>query len=117
KLVSDDRAREAMIIHKLARVPYRAGRYAEAVRWINRGLRVLEGMESTEATRSRAQLMALLAGMRVFQGRNEEATRAAKWLIDLAEDAGDWRAGDPLILDALARAYYLSDIVDLRRGR
>ena len=39
RLLSDDPPREALLIEKLARIPYRGGRYAEAVRWINRGLK------------------------------------------------------------------------------
>ena len=46
----------------------RFGRYAEALRWYNRGLRSLDGLEPEEQARMRAELGLAYAGVRVRQG-------------------------------------------------
>jgi class 3 adenylate cyclase/tetratricopeptide (TPR) repeat protein len=76
----------------------RFGRYAEALRWYNRGLRSLDQLEPDEQARMRAELGLAYAGVRVRQG---EFVDGAGWCKRVAEEAG---AGN---LPALAHAYYL----------
>jgi tetratricopeptide (TPR) repeat protein len=81
-----------------------------AVRWANRGLRVLEAVEGKEAARWRARLLAELAGFRQRQGRSGEAERLARRAMVEAEAIGEQHA--------LARACYVLDwaLVDLGRA-
>ena len=76
----------------------RFGRYAEALRWYNRGLRSLDGLEPDEQARMRAELGLAYAGVRVRQG---EFVDGAGWCKRVAEEAGAEN------LPALAHAYYL----------
>jgi adenylate cyclase len=77
----------------------RFGRYPEALRWYNRGLRSLDELEPEEQVRMRSELGLAYAGVRVRQG---EFVDGAGWCKRVAEEAG--RAND---LPALAHAYYL----------
>jgi class 3 adenylate cyclase len=77
----------------------RFGRYSEALRWYNRGLRSLEELEPDEQVRMRSELALAYAGVRVRQG---EFVDGAGWCKRVVEEAG--KADD---LPALAHAYYL----------
>ena len=77
----------------------RFGRYPEALRWYNRGLRSLDELEPEEQGRMRSELALAYAGVRVRQG---EFIDAAGWCKRVAEEAG--KVDD---LPALAHAYYL----------
>jgi class 3 adenylate cyclase/tetratricopeptide (TPR) repeat protein len=109
RLVSGDPVHEARLLLKQAYIPEREGRYAEAIRWIGKGLRTLEGTSSVEARRQRAQLSVWHAAVRQLQGRSAEAIRWCSRAIEDAERSGD--------RDALAHAYYVLDWAYAELGR
>jgi class 3 adenylate cyclase/tetratricopeptide (TPR) repeat protein len=96
KLRSGDPVGEAALLYKESWIPERSGSYPQAVRWIMRGLRTLEGVESVEAARLRAKLRGWLGSVRLMQGRLGEAISCSAAAIAEAEAAGD----DSVIADA-----------------
>jgi class 3 adenylate cyclase/tetratricopeptide (TPR) repeat protein len=111
RIVADDPVRTADLLHRHARVEFRAGRVVPAVRWTRRGLRVLERVEGPEAAGVRAHLTAMLATLRQRQGRMEEAIELCHGAIAEAESAG----ADA----AVANACFILDwaLVDSGRAR
>ncbi len=109
KHLAGDPAAAAGILYKEARIPYRAGSYSQAIRWIRRGEKVLEGVEGEDAAKRRAKLTALYAAMRAAQGRMSEAVEWCRRAIEQAEAAGE--------MDALGRAYYVLDYAWAHQGR
>jgi class 3 adenylate cyclase/tetratricopeptide (TPR) repeat protein len=109
RLSHDDPLRQARLLYRHADIAARRERLSASVRWINRGLRALDGLESDEAIRLRARLQARLAGVRVGQGRAAEAVKLCQTMIPKAEAAGELRA--------LARACYLLDSALAELGR
>ncbi len=109
RLLSGDPVAEAGVLYKEARIPYRAGRYSDGVRLVRRGQKVLEGVESEEAEKTRAKLTVLYAVMRAAQGKLSEAVKWCLRTMELAEAAGE--------LDALGRAYYVLDYAWAQQGR
>jgi class 3 adenylate cyclase/tetratricopeptide (TPR) repeat protein len=77
----------------------RFGRYAEALRWYERGLRSLDELDEDERRGMRSELGLAYAGVRVRQG---EFVDGAGWCKRVVEEAGP-----ELDLPALAHAYYL----------
>jgi class 3 adenylate cyclase/tetratricopeptide (TPR) repeat protein len=77
----------------------RFGRYPEALRWYNRGLRSLDDLPPEEQARMRSQLALAYAGVRVRQG---EWVDGAGWCRRVVEDAS--KIDD---LPALAHAFHL----------
>ena len=77
----------------------RFGRYSEALRWYNRGLRSLDELDADEKVRMRSELALAYAGVRVRQG---EFADGAGWCKRVVEEAA---AIDDLA--ALAHAYHL----------
>jgi class 3 adenylate cyclase/tetratricopeptide (TPR) repeat protein len=77
----------------------RFGRYAEALRWYNRGLRSLDALPPDEQSRMRSELGLAYAGVRVRQG---EFVDAAGWCKEVVEEAST-----AANLPALAHAYHL----------
>jgi class 3 adenylate cyclase/tetratricopeptide (TPR) repeat protein len=109
RVTSGDPLTQARLLLKQAWIPERAGRYADALRWIRRGQRTLDGVESEEAARLRAQLSVWYAAVRQGQGRNEEAIRWCRAAITEAEAVQE--------LDALAQAYFILDWAFVELGR
>ncbi|HWC86078.1 MAG TPA: adenylate/guanylate cyclase domain-containing protein [Solirubrobacteraceae bacterium] len=101
RLRKGDALAEARLLYHQADITERHGRLTAAVRSLNRGLRVLEGLESTEAKVWRARLIADLGGIRMRQGRVTEAIERSRQAMAEAESVGELRA--------LARACYLLD--------
>jgi class 3 adenylate cyclase/tetratricopeptide (TPR) repeat protein len=101
RLSAGDPVAQARLSLKEARIREAAGRYSDAVRWVRRGERSLEGLSTEEAKRQRAQLSVWHAVLRQSQGRHLEAARWCERAIALAEEAGD--------REALAHAYYILD--------
>ncbi len=89
KLLGTDMVAQAELCLKEAWMPERVGRYSEAVRWIRRGLRMIEEVVGTEAGRLRAQLMTWYAAVRQAQGRSREAVSWCGLAIDEARTHGD----------------------------
>jgi class 3 adenylate cyclase/tetratricopeptide (TPR) repeat protein len=109
RLIRADRLREAELMLKHARMSKALGDFSLALRWVTRGLRVLEGVEDDRATRLRAKLAANHAGFRFHQGRYEEAERWGERAIREAKAVGDD--------EALALAYQMLDLVGTWSGR
>jgi class 3 adenylate cyclase/tetratricopeptide (TPR) repeat protein len=109
RLVAGDRVAGARLMLKQGWIPDRSGRFTEALRWIGRGLRLLDGVAGESAAQQRAQLTVWYAAVRQAQGRHREAIRWARRAVDEAEAAGEQQA--------LAHAYYLLDwaLVDVGR--
>jgi class 3 adenylate cyclase/tetratricopeptide (TPR) repeat protein len=89
RLVADDPVRTAHLLWRHASIAYRAGQISRAVRWSNRALRALDGVDDPAAAACRAHVVATLAGVRQRQGRTDEAIRLARQAIADAEATGE----------------------------
>ncbi|MGH2725757.1 MAG: ATP-binding protein, partial [Actinomycetota bacterium] len=108
RLSPDDPVASARLLFKEARIAERLGRYAEALRWISRGRRMLDGVDGVAAGRQRAQLGVLYAAMREAQGHHADAVRWCRRAIAEAEASGD--------RDALAHGYAMLDWAQVSLG-
>ena len=109
RLVRGDPVAEARLVMKLARVQGWLDRYATALRWITKGLHLLDGVEGNDAARVRADLLGLYGWFCQEAGHH---TRAIEWCtraIAEAEAAGE--------LPALAEALRVSDWARMQLGR
>ena len=88
RLVRDDPVAEAGLLLKLAWVQGWLDRYSQALRWITRGLRTLEGVEGREAAHRRAQLLAWYGHFCQESGRHARAIRWSMRAIAEAEAVG-----------------------------
>ena len=104
-----DPVEEARLMLKHALGPWRLGRYPQALRWLTRGIDVLEGHEEPPAVRQRASLYARKAVIRQKQGNPLEAIAWCRRAIEGAE-ASDAR-------EALAQAFYVLDWAYATMGR
>jgi class 3 adenylate cyclase/predicted ATPase len=109
KLRGDDALYDARLCLKQGTIADRLGDFSQAVRWIRRGLRRLDGVSDTEAAVLRARLTAWFGGVRVFQGRPQDAIRLCESAIELARAANE--------LDALAHAQSMLDCAYVDLGR
>ena len=98
---AEDPVSEARLLLKQAWIEERFGRYQQALRWVTRGLRELEGATGPEAGRQRARLCAGYAAIRQGQGRYREVLRWCRRAIEEAEALGE--------REALAHAYFIMD--------
>ena len=98
RLLPDDPIAQARLCDRQAEVAERSEALSRAVRWLKRGLGVLDGLEGDDAVRSRARLHSHLAGIRNRQGHWAEAVRLCRQAIAEAEAVRE--------LPALARACY-----------
>jgi predicted ATPase/class 3 adenylate cyclase len=101
RLHEGDSVDEARLLLKHAWIPERLGRYSQALRWIRRAQRLLEGDPGEPAARQRAQLHAWHANINIYQGRFGEAIAWCRRAVDEAERSGE--------KDALALTYQLLD--------
>ncbi len=109
RLLRDNPIAQARLCHLHADVAGRSEALTAAVRWLNRGLRSIEGLESSEAVGWRARMRSYLAGIRNRQGRWTGAASACRQAIAEAESVGEMRA--------LARACYNLDFALVEMGR
>jgi tetratricopeptide (TPR) repeat protein len=109
RLQSDERVTLAGLCAKEYRAAMSQGRSANGVRWLRRGLHLLEDADGLVMLERRAQLRYLYAYGRLQAGRPAEALR---WCSLAQADAE--RSGDRL---ALASAYLLQDWALLAAGR
>jgi tetratricopeptide (TPR) repeat protein len=109
RLLGDDPVAQARLCHRQAEVAERVKSLTAAVRWLNRGLRYVDGVLSPEATMWRARLRSYLAGVRNRQGHWSDSARACLMAIAEAESVGE--------LGALARACYTLDWALVELGR
>lgn len=100
-LLDVEPAEQARLMLKEAAIPWRRGHYAQALRWVRRGLRLLEGLEGEQVSRQRARLLSQHAAIRLRQGLPLET-------IDWCNDAIDEASGADAE-EALAHAYCLLD--------
>ena len=89
---------QARLCDSQAEVAERCEALTAAVRWLTRGLRYIEGLQTTGARIARARIRSHLGGIRNRQGRWAEAVRVFRQAIADAEAVGE--------LPALARACY-----------
>jgi predicted ATPase/class 3 adenylate cyclase len=107
--VGPDRVHEAALLLRHAQVAERAGRVVPAIRWAQRGLRALDGLESGAARSCRARTLSLLATVRQRQGRMEQAISLCRAAIAEAMAAGED--------SALAHACFILDWALFDSGR
>ena len=88
----------------------RSGSNPQAVRWLRRGMRLLEGREDTAAAQQYARLIASYGQIRQAQGRRLDGVEWLNRAIEAAQRAGE--------KEALAHAYFILDwaLVELGRG-
>ncbi len=89
RLIGDDAVSQARLMLKLARVQGWLDRYGNALRWISRGLRVLEQSAGLDAERQRAELMAWYGRFCQEQGHHRRAVRWCTLAAEVAESVGD----------------------------
>jgi tetratricopeptide (TPR) repeat protein len=109
RLVTDDPLAQARLCYRHTVIAEHAARLATAVRWANRGRRILDGPQEREGVVWRARLLARLAFYRGRQGRLREAERICRKAIAEAESVGE--------LDAQGYAYWTLDWVLFELGR
>jgi tetratricopeptide (TPR) repeat protein len=109
RLLREDPLAQARLCHRHASAAHRGEAMSKAVRWLNRGLRCLDGLDTRQATASRAEMRSLLGGIRSMQGRSREAIRICRQAITEADSVGELRA--------LAHAYYALDWALVGAGR
>ena len=89
RLIGDDPVSQARLMLKLARVQGWLDRYGNALRWISRGLRVLERSTGLDADRQRAELMAWYGRFCQEQGQHRRAILWCTRAVEAAESVGD----------------------------
>jgi class 3 adenylate cyclase/tetratricopeptide (TPR) repeat protein len=87
------------LLHKEGVIRERFGRYSDALRWYNRGLRSIEALPAEEQQRMRFELSLAYAGVRVRQGEFAAGAEWCRRVVDEANQVND--------LPALAHAYHL----------
>lgn len=101
RLLPNDVIAQARICHSHAKVAERSTSLTAAVRWLQRGLRCVDGLDGAEAVACRAQIRSHLGGIRNRQGRWHDAIATCRQAMLDAEAVGD--------LSALAHACYALD--------
>ncbi|MGD0944110.1 MAG: adenylate/guanylate cyclase domain-containing protein [Acidimicrobiales bacterium] len=109
RLVDDDALAEARLALKLARVQAWLDRYASVLRWITKGLNILEGNESEEAARQRAELLAWYGRCCQDEGRHQLALKWSTLAVAEAEAVGH--------KEALADALRFIDYAKMELGQ
>lgn len=89
RLIASDSVIEARLLLKLARVEGWLDRYTSALRWITRGLNILDGIESTEAGRQRAELLGWYGRFCQEGGKHRLAIKWCTQAVEQAELAED----------------------------
>ncbi|HZR93488.1 MAG TPA: adenylate/guanylate cyclase domain-containing protein [Gaiellaceae bacterium] len=100
----------AQLMLKEAMVPYVVGRYPQALRWLTRALRALDGVDGEAARAQRARLHAWSGMVRLRQGKPVRAIAACRRALEEADEVAAAR-------DAVAHACYLLDWAYAALGR
>jgi tetratricopeptide (TPR) repeat protein len=109
RLAAADAVAEARLMLKLSWVQGRIHGYSRALRWLTRGLRVLDGLDGEAAARQRARLMAWYGRFCQDEGRHGAAIEWCRRAIAAGEAAHD--------KEALAHAYMVLDWAYTELGR
>jgi class 3 adenylate cyclase/tetratricopeptide (TPR) repeat protein len=109
RLLPPEPVGEARLVLKQAQQHGWLSKYSQALRWIRRGLRLLDEETSPAADRQRAQLSAWYARFCEEEGRHLLALRWCRRAIEEAEAAGE--------REALAHAYRTYDRACANLGR
>jgi len=109
RLLRDDPVESARLMLREGVIQWRRGRHGQAMRWIRRGMRLLEGVEGAEAQKHRAQLYVWHGVVRLRQGRAREAIDWCRRAIAEATAADARRP--------LAHGYYILDYALTSLGR
>ena len=96
-----ERVEDAELMLKQALVPWRLGRYPQALRWLTRALNSIDGDERKAAVRQRASLFAGKGVVRQKQGHPLETIAWCRRAIEAADASGARRRSP--------RAYYMLD--------
>jgi class 3 adenylate cyclase/tetratricopeptide (TPR) repeat protein len=107
--IEADPVEKARVMLKEALVPYWLGEYRRALRWLRRGLQLLEECEESEAAAERARFAAWYGLVRYKQGRPLEAIEWCRQAVDGASSVDS--------KDALAQAYVVLDWAYASLGR
>ncbi len=89
RTIPADAVAQAELCLKEAWMAERRGRYSEAIRWIGRGLRRIEGASGRAAGCMRAQLMTWYAAVRQGQGRSRDAVEWGERAVTEARSSED----------------------------
>jgi tetratricopeptide (TPR) repeat protein len=108
-LTDGNRVVQARLFYQHTRIAEHAARLATAVRWAQRGLRQLEGLDTREAVTWRARTLARLAFYRWRQGRLRESEELCHRAIAEARPVGE--------LEAEAYASWVLDVALFESGR
>jgi tetratricopeptide (TPR) repeat protein len=100
-LMIDDPVEQARVFARRTRARVRTGSYSLALRETTRGLRLVDGVEETDAVAARATLLAMRSEICMLQGRARTAIPLALKAVDEAQRAEE--------LEALAHAYTALD--------
>jgi class 3 adenylate cyclase/tetratricopeptide (TPR) repeat protein len=100
-LVKDDPVVQARLILRLSRVMGWLDRYRAALRWITKGIKILDEVPGTDAARERAQLLAWYGRFCQEEGHHKKATKWCTLAVTEAEGADE--------KDALANALKVLD--------
>jgi len=92
RLVAGDPVAEARLMLKISWSQAWLSRYSNALRWITRGLQVLDDIESETASSQRAELMVAYARFLQEQGRHDRAIQWCKKSIAEAARSGNKKA-------------------------
>jgi tetratricopeptide (TPR) repeat protein len=109
RLLPDDPLVQGRLFYWHTVIAEHAARLTTAVRWGQRGLRELDGLEERDAAVWRARILARLAFYRGRQGRFVEAEGLCQAAVAEAEPIGE--------LEALGYAYWTLDWVLFELGR
>jgi class 3 adenylate cyclase/tetratricopeptide (TPR) repeat protein len=107
-----DPVEDGRLLLKEAMVPFRQGRYPATIRWLGRGLKVLEDAPGPAAAAVRARLAVWYATTRMRQHRPREAVRWCRRVIAEAEGVADARDALAQAYDQLDRAYHVLGQLD-----
>jgi class 3 adenylate cyclase/tetratricopeptide (TPR) repeat protein len=109
QLMADDPIGQGRLFYRHTRIAEHAARLATAVRWAQRGLRELEGLDEREAVVWRARILARLAFYRWRQGRLGASEKLCHAAIAEAKPVSE--------LEAEAYASWVLDLVLFDSGR
>jgi tetratricopeptide (TPR) repeat protein len=107
-LMRQDPLAQSRIRLKLSRAQGWRDRYSDALRWITRALKLLDGVDGVEASRQRSQLLAWYGRFSQEQGHHTRAITWSRRAIEAAERVDE--------KDALANAYAVLDWAQMDLG-